>query len=62
MPRFAGEARGDKIDDEVARERRPDDAGAEDKDVHVIMFHALVRGIAVVAKPRADAMDLVRRD
>src|SRR5829696_6242194 len=40
----------------------PHDAAAEHEDVHVVVLHALVRRVAVVAEPRAHAGDLVGGD
>src|ERR1700743_1517557 len=40
----------------------PDDARAEHDDVHVVMFHALMRGIGVMAHAGADAGNLVGGD
>jgi len=39
-----------------------DDASAQNQHVHVVMLYALVSGIIVVAKPRADTADFVGGD
>src|SRR3954447_8646802 len=52
----------DERANQLRRERRPDDLGAEAEDVHVVVLHALVRGVDVVAHRRADARDLAGRD
>src|SRR5439155_22005219 len=40
--------------DEVTRQRRPDDLGAQAEDVHVVVLDALVSRVDVVADRRAD--------
>ena len=54
----AVEARREKRVDELARNRRPDDLGAEAEHVHVVVLDALVRGVHVVTDRRADTGDL----
>src|SRR4051794_31896780 len=58
----AVEPRGDECAYQLRRERRPDDLGAEAEDVHVVVLHALVRGVDVVAYRRADPGDLAGGD
>src|SRR5438552_2852706 len=45
---------------ELGRELRADHFGAEAQHVHVVMLHALVRGVRVVAYRGADARQLAR--
>src|ERR1035438_9111714 len=46
----------------ILRKHLADDAGAEHQNVHVVVFDALMRGVVVVAKPCADAFELIGRD
>src|SRR5581483_4886368 len=58
----AVEPRFEKLRDELCGERRPDDLGAETQDVHVVVLHALVRAVPVMADRRADTDHLARRN
>jgi hypothetical protein len=59
MTRFARECGGKKDSDKVTRKCRPDDAGTETQDVHVVVLDGLPRSVAVVAHGRAHAGKLV---
>src|SRR5262249_2060964 len=48
--------------DELARDRRPDDLGAEAEDVHVVVLDRLVRAVEVVADSGTDAGHLAGGD
>src|SRR3954462_11457668 len=48
--------------DQLARKRRADDLGAETEDVHVVVLHALMGAVAVVADRCADARELAGGD
>src|SRR5438034_5360249 len=61
VARTAVEAGGEERRQEVAREGRPDDFRAEAEHVHVIVLHALVRGVDVVADGRANPRELAGR-
>src|SRR5713101_7060973 len=45
----AVELRSEERPHEISGEARPDHFGAEAKDVHVVVLHALVRGVHVMA-------------
>ena len=62
VARLAAEPRSEERAHELMRELGADDAGAEDDDVHVVVFDALMRGIRVVAHGRAHAGDLAGGD
>src|ERR1039458_1635084 len=46
---------------QLKRQRRSDDPRAQHEHIHVVVLHALVRRIGVVANPRANSRNLVRR-
>ena len=55
MTLFAGEAGGQEGLYQLVGEFQSDDACAQAEDVHVVMFHALMRRVSVVAHAGADA-------
>lgn len=58
---FAGELRPEEGLDEFDGDGFADDPGADANDIHVIVFDALVGGVAVVADAGPDAGDFVGR-
>ena len=62
MTRFGREARADERTHELVCELGADDARAEHDDVHVVVLHALMRRVGVVADGRANAGDLAGGD
>ncbi len=62
MSILAAETRREERANQVLGELHADHAFAEHEDVHVVVLHALVRGIGVVAQARANARDPVRGD
>ena len=61
MACLAAEARAQEGVNELARELDADDAAAEHEHVHVVVLHALVRRVGVVAQAGPDAGHLVGR-
>src|SRR5262245_50709613 len=55
VPLLGSVARADEGAHEIAGQRRTHDPPAEHEDVHVVVFHALVSRVGVVADRRADA-------
>src|SRR5947209_1493887 len=62
VPLAAVESRAQERADQLRRQRRADDLGAEAEDVHVVVLDALVGGVRVVADRGADAGDLAGGD
>jgi len=62
MTFVAGEACGEKGLDDLVGKFHTDDARPEYKDIHVIVFHTLMRGIGVVANSCTYTRELIRRD
>ena len=62
MSVLAAETSREERANQVLGEFHADHAFAEHQDVHVVVLHALVRGIGVVAQARANARDPVRGD
>lgn len=59
MALFTSKVRTKKMDAEIFRQFRSDHSGAKHKHVHIIVLHALVGRVGVVAKARANAGNLV---
>src|SRR5438445_3303910 len=59
---LAGEAGSDEGARKIPRQGLADDAGSEAEDVHVVVLHALMRAVGVVAEAGPHAADLVGRD
>ena len=59
MPLFAGETCVDVCNAEIFGQLRADDARTKHQDVGVVVFHALVGGICVMAEPGAYSGNLV---
>src|SRR5262249_35897559 len=62
VPLPGGVARPEEGAHEIAGQSRPHDPPAEHEDVHVVVFHTLVRRVRIVADRRADAGKLVGGD
>ena len=62
VPRLAGERRAEERDRALPRRLRSDHSRAEGQHVHVVVLHALVGRVRVVADGAPDAANLVRRD
>jgi hypothetical protein len=60
MALFVGEFRCQENANNVERQFRPDGTRSHADDVHIVVFHALVGGVAFVTEPGANAPDLVR--
>lgn len=60
MTRFARECGDKKDSNKITGKGRPDDAGTETQDVHVVVLDGLSCGVAVVADGRSHAGKLVR--
>src|SRR5439155_7749198 len=58
----AVELRAEEGLDQLVGEARPDDAGAEAQDVHIVVLDALMGGVRVVAHRRANTRHLARCD
>src|ERR1019366_1343912 len=61
MALFVGKFRCHESSYQVEGQFLADDALSKAKDIHVVVFHALVGGVVVVAKPGANSVHLVRR-
>jgi hypothetical protein len=53
---------GQKGLDQFPGERRPDHFSTQTKDIHVVIFDALVGGENIMNKPSTHTMDFVRSD
>ena len=58
----AAEMSGQKGLDQFPGERRPDHFSSQTKDIHVVIFDALVGGENIMNKPSTHTMDFVRGD
>src|SRR5258708_7782768 len=59
MSCFVAEARAQKYSAQVLRQLNANHARPQHQHIHVVVLHALVRRIAVMAEPGADSRDLV---
>lgn len=62
MTLVAAEPRGKKCINQRLRQRRANDSGTETQHIHVVVLHALPRGVRVVAHRGANAGELARGD
>src|SRR6202035_2908335 len=61
MSIFIGKLGGEEGLHQLLGELHPDDAGAENQYVHVVVLDALMRGVGVVAYRRANACQFIGR-
>ena len=62
VPFFTCKFCAEKRLDQLGRDRDSDHARTEHKNIHIVMFHALVRRVRVMANGGSDSVNLVRRD